>query len=362
MKKIALVAALAAISGGAYAQSSVTLFGVVDEAARYVKNGSLHQYSLASGGLNTSRLGFRGVEDLGDGLKAGFWLESGFNADNGSNSNTAKFFNRRTTISLLGNFGEVRLGRDYTPTYTGYTDYDVFGDNGLAASSKFDLGLGRARDTGTTPTVANGQTYTSGQGTRADNQVAYFLPTNLGGLYGRASVAAGEGTAGNKYYGGRLGYATGPVDVSGSYGQYTVAPLNGQDKFKVAAGGASYDFGVVKVMGYYTQSKFATQKIASYSLGASVPLGLGIVKAAYTHANQSGTDNLTGANLNANDANQIAVGYVYNLSKRTAVYGTAAYLKNKGAAQFALNSTATFAGPNGGQKSTGGEVGVRHSF
>ncbi len=362
MKKIALVAALAAISGGAYAQSSVTLFGVVDEAARYVKNGSIHQYSLASGGLNTSRLGFRGVEDLGDGLKAGFWLESGFNADNGSNSNTSKFFNRRTTISLLGSFGEVRLGRDYTPTYTGYADYDVFGDNGLAASSKFDIGLGRARDNGAVPTVAAPQTYTSSQGTRTDNQIAYFLPTNLGGLYGRASVAAGEGTAGNKYYGGRLGYAAGPFDVSGSYGQYTVAPLNGRDKFKVASGGASYDLGVVKLMGYYTQQKFATQKIASYSLGASVPLGLGIVKAAYTHANQSGTDNLTGANLNGNDANQLAVGYVYNLSKRTAVYGTAAYLKNKGNAQFSLASSATLAAPSFGQKSTGGEVGVRHSF
>jgi len=130
MKKFAALAVLAAASAGAYAQSSVTLFGIIDEAGRYVKNGDLKIKSLASGGINTSRLGVRGTEDLGGGLKAGFWLETGLNADSGTQSDSTRFWNRRTTVSLLGNFGEVRLGRDFTPTYTGYSDYDVFGDNG----------------------------------------------------------------------------------------------------------------------------------------------------------------------------------------------------------------------------------------
>lgn len=342
MKKFATLAVLAAISGGAYAQSSVTLFGVIDEAARYVKNGDLKIKSLASGGINTSRLGVRGVEDLGDGLKAGFWLETGLNADSGTQSDSTRFWNRRSTVSLMGNFGEIRLGRDFTPTYTGYSDYDPFGDNGVAASSKFDSNLGTLRDTGT----------------RADNQIAYFLPSNLGGVYGRASVAAGEGTAGKKYYGGRIGYAAGPVDVSVSYGQTTVAPLLGEDKFKIADIGASYDFGVVKAMGYYTQSKFADQKIATYSIGAVVPVGVGQIKAAYTHANASGT-NAAGVNVDANDANQFALGYIYNLSKRTAVYGTGAYVKNKGNATFAVASAPTLVA---GGKSTGLEVGLRHTF
>jgi predicted porin len=364
MKKFALLAVLAGISAHAAAQSNVTLFGVIDEAARYVKNSDVHQYSLVSGGINTSRLGVRGTEDLGDGLKAGFWLETGLNADSGTQSDGSRFWNRRSTVSLLGNFGELRLGRDFTPTYTGYTDYDVFGDNGIAGSSKFDVSLGRSRD-GVTLPAATGPTpaaYSNSGGTRADNQVAYFLPSNLGGFYGRASVAAGEGTAGKKYYGGRFGYAAGPLDVSASYGQYTVAPLGGDDKFKIAEGGASYDFGVVKVTGYYTQSKFAAQKIASYSLGAIVPVGVGQIKAAYTHANQSGISNITGLSVDGDDANQLAIGYVYNLSKRTALYGTAAYLKNKGNARFALNSSSTFAAPNGGDKSTGAEFGLRHSF
>ena len=95
-------------------------------------------------------------------------------------------------MSLLGNFGEIRLGRDYTPTYLGYTDYDVFGDNGIAASSKFDLSLGVARDGQTGVTQ-----YTNSGETRADNQIQYFTPNNLGGFYGRASVASGEGVAGS---------------------------------------------------------------------------------------------------------------------------------------------------------------------
>jgi predicted porin len=351
MKKFAMLAALAAISGGAYAQSSVTLFGVIDEAARYVKNGDLKIKSLASGGINTSRLGVRGTEDLGDGLKAGFWLETGLNADSGTQSDATRFWNRRSTVSLMGNFGEVRLGRDFTPTYTGYSDYDPFGDNGVAASSKFESSLGVSRD-------GNTSTTSSGQGTRADNQIAYFLPSNIGGVYGRFSVAAGEGTTGKKYYGGRIGYAAGPLDVSGSYGQYTVAPLAGEDKFKIADVGASYDFGVVKAMGYYTQSKFASQKIASYSIGVIAPFGQSQIKAAYTHANASGTD-AAGVNVDANDADQIAVGYIYNLSKRTAVYGTAAYVKNKGNATFAVASAPTMVA---GEKSTGLEVGLRHAF
>jgi predicted porin len=343
MKKFAVLAVFAAISGGAYAQSSVTLFGIIDEAARYTKNGDLKLKSLVSGGINTSRIGLRGVEDLGDGLKAGFWIESGLNADSGTAGDSAgRFWNRRSTVSLMGNFGEIRLGRDFTPTYTGYSDYDVFGDNGVAASGKFDLSLGTARDTGT----------------RADNQIMYLLPSNIGGVYGRFAVAAGEGTAGKKYFGGRVGYAAGPLDVSVAYGQTTVAPLFGEDKFKVADVGASYDLGVVKLMGYYTQNKFANQKLATYSIGAIAPLGLGQLKAAFTHANASGTTDL-GTNVDANDANQFALGYIYNLSKRTAVYGTAAYVKNKGAATFNVNSALAL---NGGQKSTGAEVGIRHSF
>ena len=342
MKKFALLAVLAGISASAAAQSSVTLFGILDVNARYVKNGDLKVKSLSTDGVNSSRLGVRGVEDLGDGLKAGFWLESAVNPDTGT-SNSTRFWHRRSTVSLLGRFGEVRLGRDLTPTFTGYADYDVFGTNGVADASKFASSLGTDRDTGV----------------RADNMVSYFTPDNLGGFYGRASVAAGEGTAGKKYVAGRAGYAAGPLDVSLAYGQTTVTPVsNGDDKFKTLDVGASYDFGVVKATGYYAQSKTGALKIASYNIGAAVPIGLGSLRVSYVHANASGTTD-AGVNTNPNDANQFAIGYLYNLSKRTALYGTAATVKNKGSAAFAVASNPTLVA---GQKSTGLEAGLRHSF
>ena len=86
MKKFALLAVLAGISASAAAQSSVTLFGILDINARYVKNGDLKVKSLSTDGVNSSRLGVRGVEDLGDGLKAGFWLESAVNPDTGTSN------------------------------------------------------------------------------------------------------------------------------------------------------------------------------------------------------------------------------------------------------------------------------------
>jgi predicted porin len=343
MKKIVILAALAATAGAASAQSStVTLFGIADAAVRQVKNGDNSVSSLASGGINSSRLGVRGTEDLGGGLSAGFWLEHGFNVDSGTQSDANRFWNRRSTVSLISSLGEIRLVRDFTPTYTGYADYDPFGDNGVGASSKFDSSLGTARDTGT----------------RADNQVTYLTPGKLGGLYARLSVAAGEATVGKKYMGGRLGYAAGPLDVSASYAQTDVAPVAGEDKFKTADLGASYDFGIAKALFYYRQSKIASNKLGVYGIGALVPFGAGQLRVGYTHANASGT-NAAGASVDANDANQFALGYVHHLSKRTALYGTAAYVKNKGAATFAVASTPALLG---GQKSTGYELGLRHSF
>src|SRR5258706_987573 len=107
-KSLLALAVLGAFAGVASAQSSVTLSGTVDLNAKYVKNdGSDRRYSLSQDGINSSQLVFSGREDLGGGLWAGFNLNSGINADTGS-SNT-KFFNRRSTVSFGGHFGEIRL-------------------------------------------------------------------------------------------------------------------------------------------------------------------------------------------------------------------------------------------------------------
>jgi len=337
---LALFTLLAAAAGSASAQSSVTVFGVVDVNGRYVKNGDTNVKQLGTDGLNSSRLGFRGVEDLGDGLKAGFWLEAALNPDDGTINSSGKFWHRRSTVSLEGNFGEIRLGRDYTPSYTGISDFDAFGDNGVGKFSNLQSKL-----TGTVNT-----------NTRADNEINYFLPKNLGGAYGQVTVAAGEGTLGNKYVGGRIGYAAGPLNVSGSYG--TTDANATEDKYKVGSLGVSYDLGVVKLLGSVSQIKFLDRKENLLLVGASAPLGNGLVRASVGRANLSGGTTAT-QTADADDATLVAVGYVYNLSKRTALYTTASRINNKGAQKFAVGTTPAIAA---GQKSTGFEAGLRHSF
>lgn len=197
----------------AAAQSSVALFGVIDVNVGWIDNNEA-TYQLGTNGMATSRLGFRGTEDLGGGLKAGFWLEGEFDADTGRasasfgngdpNSNFA--FLRRSTVSLLNTYGEIRLGRDNTPTYWAWSVYDPFSATGVGNSQ--NLAQDRQLLTGT-----NGS---YGTLSRANNMVSYFLPGGVTGpgLFGQVSVAAGEGAAGNKYIGGRIGYASGPFSIA----------------------------------------------------------------------------------------------------------------------------------------------------
>lgn len=343
MKKATTFALLAAASAAASAQSTVTLFGVLDLNARYVKNGDVSLKSLSSGGVNTSRLGFRGTEDLGGGLSAGFWLETGINPDTGTTSDGTRFWNRRSTVSLTSlQLGEVRLGRDFTPTYSGYSNFDTFGSNGVAAVDKFF------------PTTLGSGNPSIDTGTRADNLVSWFTPKNLGGFYGQLSVAAGEGASGKRYVGGRAGYAAGPLDVSAAYGQTLVtANASGDDKVDVMTFGASYDFGVAKLLGLYGQTKYANLKVNVMEIGTHVPVGVGVIRASYVNVRAEG-----GA-IDPNDANQIALGYVHSLSKRTALYTTVARVNNKGAASYAVASSPTMVA---GKDSTGWELGLRHSF
>ena len=337
-KSLLALAVLGAFAGVASAQSSVTLFGTVDLNARYVKNdGSIKRVSLSQDGINSSQLGFRGVEDLGGGLKASFILLSGVSADTGRNSGdtAGKTFNRRATVSLLGNFGEVRLGRDYTPTFWNNTIFDAFGTNGLGDSSHVSVGLLQ-------PTFV-----------RADNSIGYFLPSNIGGVYGQAMVAAAEGVTNGKYIGGRVGFAAGPFDIAGAYAQSGI--IGSTEKAKDFNIGGSYDLGVVKLMGYYDQTKQLTVKQTRVSGSVVVPMGQGEIHAGFSQGKLDTSPALK--------AQQLAVGYVYNLSKRTAMYGTVAQISNKnGATASIAGGTSQTAAPTAGGKSKGFEVGVRHFF
>jgi predicted porin len=175
MKKLATSAVMVAAAASAGAQSSVTLFGVVDVGVRYTDNAGKSAKSLSASGLNSNRLGLRGVEDLGDGFKAGFWLEAGLRPDTGSSADATRFFDRRATVGLSWGFGELRLGRDKVPTYTAVEEFDAFTDNGVAAIGHFFDKLGTNVDTQK----------------RADNMIGYFLPGGMGGAV-RQRVGGGR--------------------------------------------------------------------------------------------------------------------------------------------------------------------------
>jgi predicted porin len=354
-KSLLALAALTAFAGAASAQSSVTLFGIFDVNARRVDNGSAGVLkTLSTDGIASSRLGFRGIEDLGGGLRAGFWLEGAFNADTGcgaaggtGSACGAVTWQRRSTVSLLGGFGEVRLGRDYTPTFLNVLAYEPWGYVGVASMANARLGGGFSPGTTTV---------------RANNAVSYFLPS-LGGLFGQVMVAAGEGATGNKYIGAQLGYAAGPFKVSGAYGKTYKTGTMFDDLTNLSVGG-SYNLGFMNLMAVYEKSDYRAsasvknqQKMAS--VGLTVPFGASTIKASYTK--------FGGSSNNFRDT-QIGLGYQYDLSKRTALYANFGRIANEGnnnsatsGARFTASGTG-LAGIKGGETSTGLDFGVRHAF
>ncbi|SEL74646.1 Outer membrane protein (porin) [Roseateles sp. YR242] len=344
-KSLVALAVLAGFAGAASAQSSVTLFGVIDVAARYTKGNGNNVKQLTNDGSSSSRFGVRGVEDLGGGLKAGFWLESALSADNGTAGDTSttpnKFWNRRASVSLMGDFGEVRLGRGKTSTRLVVDDFDVYSTTGLGDVTRVYNTLGSG-----TLTI-----------NRADNLAQYFLPGDLGGAYGSFDVAAGEGTVGAKSYGGRLGWKDSAINVAAGY-QSTEAA--GGAKFKQLSLGGSYDVaGVVKVSGLWSQLKFNAFKQNIYTIGAVAQVtSAGSVLAQFSDAETNSSADLS--NTAAGDAKFYTVGYLHNLSKRTSVYTTASLIDNSGRSIFRVQGNAVV--PTRGGKSGGFDVGIKHSF
>lgn len=353
-KSLLALAVLGAFAGVASAQSSVTIFGVVDLSVNQIENGNVKTTSMQSNQLNSNRLGFRGVEDLGGGLSAGFWIEGAMSSQDGTAG--GQTWQRRSTVSLVSQAGgELRLGRDYVPSFWNLAVFDVYGANGIGNDTNLI-------------SVANPANSGAGTGVRANNSIGYFLP-KLGGLYGQAMYALGQGNDNNKYWGARIGYAAGPFDMAFAYGVTdTVTPEDAE----VMNIGGSWNFGFMKLLALWNEIQFANLKETYFGLGVSVPLGQGELKAGFGDVNNSGTNGaglpLAGANTDAADAQIISVQYIYNVSKRTAIYGGYSTLDNDAASSRTIlggtigsGAAAATSGLTGG-KSSGFNVGVRHSF
>jgi len=343
-KSIVALAVLGSFAGVAAAQSSVTLFGVVDAGVRYTSTNGKSVSSLISGGSSTSRFGVRGVEDLGGGLKAGFWLESAINVDAGT-TDTA-FWARRSTVSLMGDFGEVRLGRFKNSSRLAIEDFDPTAATGLGSVYNLYSKLGTTVDHA-----------------RSDNQATYILPGNLSGFYGSVDAAAGEGTNNfNKSLGGRVGYKLDAFNVSAGYTEF-----GANTKYKLMTLGGSYDFGMVKALATYSTTEYGAAEQKIYTLAVTAPVGAGSVFASFTDAKYTNNTNAVGSvvvngvtTTGLGDAKLYAAGYIYNLSKRTALYTTVALVDNGKNARFSLNSNNPAVTADG--RSGGFDVGVKHSF
>ena len=367
MKKSLLALAVLAASGAAMAQSSVTLYGVADAGVTYV-NGDKSWSGVTSGNNLTSRIGFRGVEDLGGGLKANFRLEAGLNLDNGdgnsgySTSNAANglAFKRQSTVGLEGGFGEVRLGRELTAAYNATARYDVFGSVGLGQSRLWVNG-----DIADDNVTAYKAAKTTNQ--RVSNAVTYVSP-NFSGFKAAVNYGFGEVAGANsdrQYLGAGVTYDNGPLSLGLGLERLNEDTATKSGKISVWSLGGSYDLGVAKILAGYRDSKAerltGDDKTKGYMLAVTAPVGPGLVRAAYNRYEY------TPAGAAKLKADQFAVGYVYALSKRTSVYGTYAYLNNKDyngknaviPSLVGVDSGTTLKDSG---KQQGFQVGVSHSF
>jgi predicted porin len=347
MKIQRVMLAVLAVCGtsAALAQSSVTIYGRVNTTIESQK----YSDSKTVNGMfnNASRIGFKGEEDLGNGLKAGFVLESGFNSDDGAGTSKSGglTFGRQSEVNLSGNFGMVRLGNFFPESYYASADYVSLHnhDTGSSADALYidPVWLG----TGTASQERNG-----GLGT--GNKLAYRTPS-FGGFTVDASVSFHERstkTAADKYgYDLAANYTQGPLALGAGYSQKS----NGQGSDKQGSVRGLYTFGQVTLGAYYQRnSETLLGNRNNFRVSGMYTLGASEFHVNVGHAN-------AWSRLDNSAATQWTLGYNYNLSKRTKVYTYYTKINNKANASYGYA-----AGVNNptGQDFRSFAVGIRHNF
>lgn len=353
-KSLIALAVLGAFAGAASAQSSVTLYGRADLNVTNEKTGDAVSTAALRGesatklndgggttGIGGSRWGLRGTEDLGNGVKAVFQLESGFSADTGASGQNNRLFGRQAWVGLSSaSLGEVRFGRQETysrlnalywdPSFNGQTKLNENVNSSGAGS------------------IGNNNRQFHNFGDRQDNVISYTSPSLSGFRFG-AQVGLSEQVDDNtpdlagRYQGVTVSYANGPFAAGLSYESIKVADVAAgapNSLNKTFSVGANYNFGVARLFtGFQKVSDVAVgdQVVSnqigtastigasatvedqdSYTIGVSVPLGKFTIVSNYTVTNYetklAGRPEL--------ELKKFALGWNYAFSKRTAVYGT----------------------------------------
>lgn len=345
-KKLIALAVAGLVAAPAFAQSNVTIYGVVDAAIGFGSAGDNDFNGIVDGVLSGNRVGFRGSEDLGGGLKAVFQLEQGFDIGNGYSSaggadSASRSFNRQSYVGLQGSFGTVSLGRQYAPGYNYVANYDAFAGATISPQSVLSSKAG--------------MTITPNSPARWDNSVNYagsFGPVSAQAIYAFKGVEAGTSVTDDDAFGIGVGYKAGGLNVGAVYHNVGYAAKD-QKEFMV---GAAYNFGFLTLAGSWQNVSdlggIKDNDADLYQIGVVVPVSSnGNVHVAFgtvdPDADKTGADSWT-------------LAYTHALSKRTTAYAGYNMTSNDNRA----NKYGLVPSPKEqyGEDSSLFAVGVRHTF
>ena len=349
----ATLAALGTMACGAHAQTSVSVYGLIDTGVEYVNNANANKdglFRLSSGATNTSRIGFRGTEDLGGGLKAVFQLENGFKTDTGEFDSAGLLFGRQANVGLEGSFGRIVAGRSYSTTYDFILPFDPMGYS-AQYSWVTSAGATGGRKDGMLTNLANMLKY---QGK--------FGGFKLGATYGFGEVAGSNGDSAKYALG--VGYENGPFRIAATFDRVNgaAATLNsGYDKATSIhlAGDYQVTSNLGLDLGYRNYKKTLASNApdlrsdffwggATYKVTPVVTL----IGAIYYQ------DIKNVANGKDADPIMYSVRGKYALSKRTDLYLSAAYAKAKNQQLVGLSRDDLAYG----NSQTGVIAGIQHRF
>lgn len=340
----AVLVALGAVSATS-AHADVTLYGILDTYIGYTNAGGKGaQTAMQSGGLAASRIGIRGSEDLGGGLRATFDLENGILTNSGAATDSTLAFSRNAWVGLGTPYGEVRFGRQNSTLLLMHSKFDAF-SGGTYGSF-----------------LHNASSFTF----RYDNMISYWSPDIAGFTFSAGASLGGQTSphdALNAYV-GSVEYRRGPLYLGVSHAEQNGA--NGNNLTKTTFAGGGYQFGsVTGYFGYYRGNNLGSNTTTNvrgkyhsvYELSTMyrVTPALGLAAGIGYAQDSSGQHNSAG---------EVSVGAFYNFSKRTLIYGTVERLVNRHGATYSLmaNGPITPNTPARGEGVTGAQLGILHSF
>ncbi len=346
-KSLLALAVLGAFAGVASAQTNVTIYGRVDVSIANENRGGDSVNRLDGGSTGTanqsgSRLGFKGKEDLGGGLSANFVLESGFSPDTGELGQGGLLFGRQAFVGLAGGFGAINFGRQLSPLYLAVDAIDPFGV-GMAGNATRLF----ANFTASPVTTASGVVTSAKSPDRTNNTINYSTPA-MGGFSGQLAYTLGEvagSNSGSRQIGFSVGYANGPIAAVLAYHNANNPAATNSTKSTLLGG--TYDFGVAKAhLGFAVNKDDVKLDTRDILIGATVPFGPSTLLVDYIRKQDRFFSNA--------NANQVALGYIYEMSKRTNLYTSYSRTSNDGAVRY----NSDVAGANGRIFN----VGLRHKF